>query len=357
MKNFFYLVLLLGLSFTLSACVSFKGTPKDTSKIDGGVFKSDNKAVSWKQKVLIPTITGKPANFAGANVISLVMDPANNKVLYLGSLSSGLFYSLNGGDEWQSVAYFNSKTIRAIAVDPKATCRVFVAYDNKVFRTDDCLRTWKQIYYDNDPTVGIEDIIIDHYESQNIYLAISRGDILKSSDYGDSWRTIINLDDRVRSFAIDPKDSRNIFVITYKSGVYRTNSDENFIKFEILNNFLKEKDLGLNNVREMIFAGENKNEIFVSTSYGLVKSIDNGVSWEKLNLITSEEKASINSLAVNPKNIQEIYYVTNTTFYKSIDGGINWTPNKVQSSRSGWKLLIDPVEPNVIYMGLRKIEK
>jgi len=58
-------------------------------------------------------------------------------------------------------------------------------------------------------------------------------------------------------------------------------------------------------------------------------------------------------MAVNPQNTQEIYYVTNTTFYRSLDGGENWKTIKMPTSAIGWKLLIDPKEPNIIYLGIK----
>ena len=97
--------------------------------------------------------------------------------------------------------------------------------------------------------------------------------------------------------------------------------------------------------------------IFLATAYGLLKSGDKGVTWEQIQVIPPEKKATINALAVNPENSQEIYYVTNTTFYRSVDGGENWSSRKLPTSRAGWKLLIDPKNPSIIYMGVRKLGK
>ncbi|GAF89261.1 unnamed protein product, partial [marine sediment metagenome] len=46
----------------------------------------------------------------------------------------------------------------------------------------------------------------------------------------------------------------------------------------------------------------------------------------------------------------------NTTFYRSLDSGENWTTKKLPTTRAGWKLLIDPDNPDIIYMGVRSIK-
>jgi hypothetical protein len=60
---------------------------------------------------------------------------------------------------------------------------------------------------------------------------------------------------------------------------------------------------------------------------------------------------------ISPKNVEEIYYATNTTFYRTSDGGKNWTTRKLPTSRAGWRLIVDPEDTNVIYMGVREIKK
>ena len=95
----------------------------------------------------------------------------------------------------------------------------------------------------------------------------------------------------------------------------------------------------------------------MALSQGILKSVDNGDSWTKVELITSEKNASINALALNPKDAKELYYATKTTFYSSFDGGVSWMTRKLPSTRAGWRLLIRPDQPNVIFMGMKKFPK
>ena len=79
--------------------------------------------------------------------------------------------------------------------------------------------------------------------------------------------------------------------------------------------------------------------------------------WKDINLITPPGTVDIYSLAVNPKNGQEMFYGTDVTLYKTIDGGKSWITKKMPSSRAASALLINPDDPNIMYMGVKRVEK
>ncbi|MDD5032383.1 MAG: YCF48-related protein, partial [Patescibacteria group bacterium] len=154
--------------------------------------------------------------------------------------------------------------------------------------------------------------------------------------------------------AISPADSRLIFVATARKGIFR--STDNGANWVSLEEKLKDFKDALS-FKDLVVAQADNGLIFLATNYGMLKSADNGENWEKIELITPEKKATINSVAVSPKNSKEIYYVTNTTFYRSLDGGINWATKKLPTTRAGWKLLINPDKTDIIYLGARSVEK
>lgn len=353
MKHKILILIILFLAITTSGCVSFKSGKKDTSSIDGGVFKTYNKGANWQQKILIPTVKGRPGNFASLNFYSMSMDPSDRKAIYFGSVNSGLLYTYDGGDNWRQ-ANGLSGTIRAVAVDPNSKCIIYTTIGNKVYKSNDCNRTWHQVYYDNVLNTTVDAVAIDHYNSSVIYIGVSRGDLIKSYDMGEGWQTIHRFNNKIEKIIIDPNESRTIYVVTNKKGVFRSfDSGDNW---HDLNKILKELKIGLN-VKDLIFIKNEPGKIFLATPQGIVRSDDNAETWEKIKLIPPENKATVNAITINPKNTKEIYYVTNTTFNRSLDGGENWTPTKLPTSRFGRKLIIDPEEPNVIYMGVFRIIK
>lgn len=353
-KSLGLVTLLFSFVFITTGCVQVKGNKKRNVGVnDGGIYKTIDQGTTWKQKALIPTITGNK-NFASINVASLELDPSDEKAVYFGSIGKGLIYSYDGGTSWKQAVGLGAVSVRDIAVDPNNKCTIFLAVNNKVLKTEDCSRTWRQVYYDNDTISTIDSIAVDQYDSRIVYFGISRGDLVKSFDGGESWQTIHRLNDRIKRIILDPNDSRNIFVMTVKKGIFRTeNAGESWTDF---NEILKKLKLGLD-VKELRLISSEPDTIFIATNYGLLRSGDRGVTWKQIKLIPPEKKAVINAMVVNPLDGNEIYYVTNTVFYRTLDGGENWTPIKLPTTRASWRLQIDPEKPGTIYMGLRSLAK
>jgi len=352
-KNKLRFSLLVIAILLISGCsISFK--TKNSNLNDAGVYKTKTKGDKWAQMVLIPTVSGRPKNIGGINVNVLVMDPSDNKTIYWGSEDNGLFYTYDGARSWQLASSLGKKTINAVAVDPNSKCIIYAAANNEVYKSTDCSRSWSAVYFDNSEKTQIKAIAIDHYDSANVYIGTSRGEIIKSQDRGGTWRVIKRFKNEIMSIIISPSDSRNIFVATKSKGIFR--SFDNGDTWESLKEELKEFKSSTS-FRDLVVLGGTPGYIFLATDYGLLKSSDNGDSWSKIELITPPKKAKVNAIAVNHKNIKEIYYVTNTTFYRSLDGGENWTTKQLPTAGKGWKLIIDPEDSSVIYMGVKKVGK
>lgn len=354
-KKISFLFFLIGMLFISSGCVNIK-SKKDTSDIDGGVFKTSNKGDVWQQKVLIPTTSGKPRSFAGISVSSMVLDPSDEKAIYFGSEGNGMFYSYNGGAEWMVADKLIKASIRSIAVDPEFKCTIYAAAGNRLYKSTDCSRNWKEVYYDNDVTVKVDYVVIDHYNTSNIYIGLSRGDIVKSENGGQEWHTIARLKKNVLKIVLDPVDSRKMYILT-KNKIHKSiDGGENWDEFDVLHEKMKEFDLS-DNIKDFVITKSEEPKMFVATYYGLMRSNDDGKTWEKISLIPPEKNATINAIAVNDKNDKEIYYVTNTTFFRSSDGGENWATKKLPTTKSGWKILIDPQDTNILYMGVKGVQQ
>ncbi len=353
MKN--KLLILAALIFIMiftTGCISLTTSKQKQAVIDGGVFKTVNKGETWQHTVLIPTISGRPGSIANFSVNSMKMDPSDNKAIYFGSYGNGLFYTYDEAQTWQPAISLGAGIIKDIAIDANSKCIIYAAIKNAVYKSTDCNRTWSRVYYDHDLKVTINAIAIDHYSSEHIYIGSSRGEIIKSFDRGDSWQTLHRFTKNVERIIIDPHDSRNIFAATSKKSVYRSNN--NGVDWIDLHDNLKEFRGG-RNFKDLVISKAEPGLLFLATDYGLIRSDDGGDNWTEIKLIPPQQKATINAIAVNPQNASEIYYVTNTTFYRSIDGGENWSTIKLPTAKAGWKLLIDPENPDVIYMGVRSL--
>lgn len=364
------LTLLLALVFLMTSACTISTTSSGTkTDKDSSVFLSTNSGDTWQIMTAVPTTDGRTLNINDVNVNLMTMDPQDSLAVYLATFDRGLYYTYKITNGWNEVTSLPKATVSDVKVDPRNKCTIYVAMANRLYRSQDCARNWTQVYFDNDPGVSVNAIAVDHYNTRNIYIGTSRGEIIKSLDNGDAWRTIQRLEEGVSKLIISPLDSRLVFVATAKNRIFsftsNTNTNQanstdleaNFLveNWTDLNDVLSEYNLG-NSFRDLVVCAKD-GSMFIATEKIILRSADNGVNWENIKLIQPDKDAVINALAVNPQNSSDIYYVTNTTFFKSADGGTTWVTKKLPTARAGRELLIDFNNPNVIYLGTIKQTK
>ena len=365
MKKRLFITSILILALFLGGCsVSIKS--KSGGGNDGGVYISPNKGEVWKQMVMVPTINGRTEDIGFVNVNALEMDPNDSAAIYLASEEFGLYYTYNITKGWQKVEELGSNTIVDVEVDPKETCSVYVALNNKVMKTEDCSRTWSQLYLVPNQEFSLTDIAVDHFNTSHIYISTSAGDLIKSIDGGDNWRTIQRFNDPVAEVVMNPSDSREVYVATKNNDLYRFNANSN-LSYEELNKYKNRLD-GTNwrNIREELgdydlgdtfvsleFTADGQDIVWASNQ-ALMHSPDGGLSWLPLSLLTPPEETNIKAMAINPENSEEIYYGTDAVFVKSRDGGATWSVNDLPSGRVSSDIVIDHENPNLLYLAIKR---
>jgi photosystem II stability/assembly factor-like uncharacterized protein len=289
-------------------------------------------------------------------VSALAVDPGDPKAIYFGSEGSGLLYSYDSGETWQIAKSLGQGVVSSVAVDTKNKCVIYASIANKLFKSEDCSRSWETVYHDTGLNARITDVVVDHFDPEVIYIGLNRsqGDIIKSSNGGQSWQTVHRTSKgKLKIIMMDPNDSRKLYAVTEKDGVYRTvNNGITWQAISSIDAKLKEFKLG-REFRDMVITKGQNPTIYLAMKSGIMRSVDDGVDWEKINLIPPEKDASINTIAASSTKSNLIYYATNTTFYHSNDGGENWATYKLPTTRAGWKLLLDPVIEGVVYMGVK----
>ncbi len=362
------IILLVTAALVVSACSITTTSSSTSGDSDSSVFLSVDQGDTWRSMTAVPNTSGRPQNITDINVNVMTMDPQDSLAVYLASFDNGLFYTYNITEGWQAINGLPKTTINDVKVDPQNKCIIYAAVANRVYRSADCSRSWTQIYFDNNPGVNVNAIVIDHYNSRNLYIGTSRGEIIKSIDAGEFWRTIQRLEEGVAKLIISPLDSRLVFVATTKNRIFSFTSntftnpynsadlEQNFLveNWTDLDDVLFDYDLGAN-FKDLIVCAKD-GSMFIATDKLILRSADNGITWENIKLIPPDREAIINSLAVNPQNSDEFYYVTNTTFFHSNDGGATWSTKKLPTKRAGRELLIDFNDPKVIYLGTIKLK-
>ncbi|MEK7516542.1 MAG: hypothetical protein AAB562_03015 [Patescibacteria group bacterium] len=351
MNKIKFLIAFGALALMGAGCVTIQGSG---GAADGGVYKSANKGEEWVQKAAVLTIPGRTASIASVNTINISADPQDPRALYLGTAESGLWVSYDGAESWFAAGGLARGQVPAVAVDPKTKCTIYAAFENKVMKSTDCSREFKGVYFDSRQGVTVTAVALDSFDPKIVYAGLSTGDLLKSADSGATWSPSFRFESPVRKILIDHLDTRIVYAATAERGIWKTtNAGKDWADV----NAGLEKFAGSKTFRDMATDRSATGTLVLASQYGLLKTRDGGNSWEALQLLTPPGSATIYSLAVNPKDGNEMYYGTGSTFYKTANGGINWSTRKLPSSRAATVLHIDPSNPSIIYMGVRRFEQ
>ncbi len=340
---------ILGLSLILlgAGCL---GGGSSSSGSDGGVFKTVDAGEEWSQTVVVPTAAGI-GTLSTTDVLNIEMDPQDNNYLYLGTRSSGLLYSEDAGASWRQPRFsaLADGLIYKVEVDPTDVCKVYVAKGSRLYATDDCMHSFdSEVYVDNRSGVSVVQVAVDWYNPRTLWIGLSNGDVLKSGDSGRTWTTVLKTTEEISGFLIRNSDSQQILVSTFTQGIYKTtDGGENWEELDGGLSKLKQSD----RVYSMV-QSEDSGVVIAASVYGLARSTDFGETWEAIPLLTSPGQVTIRSVAIDAENPTTIYYASNATFYRTTDGGTTWDTEKFPTSRVPRALLVDPEDPQVLYIGV-----
>ena len=339
-------LLLLG-----AGCIQFNAG--GTAKADGGVFKSIDRGGTWAQKASLAS-TGGGKSITGLNIKSIVMDPSDNQALYALAAEGGVYFTYDGAESWRRLDALGGAGINAFLIDQRNKCVLFSGSGNRAAKSIDCGRTWQAVYLDSRPQQVVTALAQNPSNGNIIYLGTSGGDLIRSADSGASWTPINIFGSRIARIIFDPFNSGIIYVGTMGGGVWK--SDNGGADWKNINEKMGQFSENIKFVDIIPSRSEPGTYIHVSR-YGLLKTVDGGENWKKINLLTPPGTTDIYSLAIDPKDGKIIYYSTGSTFYKSTDGGNKWITKKLPGSRVAAALLIDKDAPAIIYMAALRVKE
>ena len=262
-----------------------------------------------------------------------------------------MVYTEDGAVSWRlpRLTSLQDGMIQDIEVNPSKSCEVYVAKGEKLFKSTNCMRTFDdETYVETRAGIVVSQVAIDWYTQGVIWIGLSNGDILKSVDDGASWKTVLNMGGEISSILLSSKDSRQVIISSINKGMQRTIDAGDH--WEKLDSQLKEFS-GANQVFALTQTIDG-GLILAATKYGLLRSTDDGASWDALSLLTSPGQVVIYTVAVAPKDPNTMYYATPGTFYRTSDGGQTWQTKKFPSTRIPRAILVDPQDASVLYVGV-----
>ena len=305
--------------------------------VDGGVWRTENAALTW-----VPLFDAQAISSIGAMAIA----PSNPNVIYVGTgeaslrsditFGTGVFKSTDGGAHWEQVGLEDTRQIGKVLVDPRDAEIVLVAAlghayapndERGVFRSTDGGHHWTKVLF-TDRDTGAIDLVSDPVDPSIVYAAMYSARRTPWSQY-------------------PPNEGPG-------AGIYRS-SDGGATWAPAGTAGLPAGPLGRIGLAVGRTATGTRVYALVGApnGSGLYRSDDGGAHWALAGAdprITSRQWY-FGRVFVDPTNA-DIVYAPNVSLLRSTDAGRTWTPIKGAPGGDDYhEMWIDPLQPSHLLVG------
>lgn len=258
-----------------------------------------------------PIANAQATNSVSGRVRAVVIDPSDpsGNTIYIGGAQGGVWKTLNGGASWKPMSdHIASIAISSLVLDPADSKIVYAGtgeigggiYGAGVFRSADRGKTWVQLgasVFDDDPGRGAyigkvalgSSSVTNPLTDRTLHVASNRG-IYRSTDGGQSWQKV--LDCQGTDIVVDPADPAVIYAACNSVGIYKSSS------YGAKNSWTKVQDAS--SPRVLPTSGFRRINLAIVSNPGLTSTT----------LFASME---------------DTFYRELKGLWKSSNGGVNWT--------------------------------
>jgi photosystem II stability/assembly factor-like uncharacterized protein len=346
-KKIIALSFLFVLTFLLSGC-SLNTALVSTKDLmaNATVIKTDDAGSTWNPKIKVDD----KKTIASVDVLSMVINPNDSNIVYIGTVADGLFVTKDAGETWSQVAF--PEKAYGLVIDPNNPDIMYASGvlngRAKIFKRLAEGQEWKEIYTEPANGTTISSIAIDRTNSRVLYAGTSEGVIIKTTDAGVSWTNIKKAEGPIIGIGFDNSNASHVFFGVFQTGVLETKNAGATVE-----DITEKVDTANHNrsVYTLVADPYLSGVVYVGTEAGIFKK--SGETWVPMNMIESSKVFPVRAIAVNPKNSKEIMYSSAKAIYKSVDSGTTWSTFQLNTSKELSTIKYDPMDPSKIYAGLR----
>lgn len=261
--------------------------------------------------------TGPPGG--DARVLSSVPGQPNH--LYLGTTTSWVYESFDGGSNWHRLAKLDGDddlVLDHIVVDPADTSTIYVAgwrhADGGLWVSHDAGKTWEE-----SPGLHGQSIrsFLQSPSDHEILFAGTLTGVFRSTDAGASWTQISEKGSleihEVESLAVDPNDSDTVYAGTWHLPWKTTDGGKTWKN-------IKQGIIDDSDVFSIILDPETPKTVYLSACSGIYKSETAGARFRKIQGIPATARRT-RVLKQDPADRKIVYAGTTEGLYKTTDAG------------------------------------
>jgi photosystem II stability/assembly factor-like uncharacterized protein len=193
---------------------------------------------------------------------------------------------------------------------------------------------------------------IDPADSRHIFLGTAVGWIYDSHDGGSHWERVSQISKRndlvIDHILADHENPKRLIVAVYTvdhpdGGIY--------ISEDYGKNWYSQAEMRGQSVRSLTRSSSDPKQLVAGTLRGVFRSKDNGVHWKQISPESSTEIKEVQSVAIDPADPDVIYAGTWHLPWKTTDGGATWSNIKdgIIDDSDVFSIIVDPKDPKVVY--------
>ncbi|KKR46151.1 MAG: hypothetical protein UU22_C0003G0014 [Parcubacteria group bacterium GW2011_GWA2_40_8] len=348
-----------GVGLVLKGNGGQSGGNSKTTVSGSGILYSEDSGDTWTQRANV--VSGQ--NISKYNITEIAIHPVNTDIIFAGTDSGGLYRSKDASSSWEAVSDKNNillprSMVRAIALDREDPKRFFIAVfqDSKgrILRSEDQGESFQEMYFTSKDKIGVNDVVLSPLNKNQIFIGTDDGLILESSDGGFSWRTIGRFTSPIHKLA---QTSGGVLLAVVKNKGLLRSSDlgANWLESQdTLNGKRLQSFSGANSIEYMVIDPQNAANIYLGTAYGLLRSIDGGISFTAPPLVIPPQSLPVMSIGIDPHNSNIIFVGAGQAVYRSEDGGEHWSVHAVPTNKRLRVMSVFPNSSNKILIGVGK---
>ncbi|MEA2075108.1 MAG: PKD domain-containing protein [Euryarchaeota archaeon] len=167
----------------------------------GGIYKSTNGGLGWA------AVNGPCKILPGVYypISSMIVDPTNSDIVYIGTVGGGIWRTTNGGSSYEKIWDESGETLLdviSLAISPADHSIIYAAaYNFKPL----CTMGWSSV--------------------------LTQNRLIKFKDGGNTWETLLRSRlspyPKIEDIVVDYKNTDIVYVITQTFDVYKIDGDEN----------------------------------------------------------------------------------------------------------------------------------
>ena len=354
--------LLMFITVSFSGCLNLSkkddDVEKDAVNNHQGVFKSVDGGRTWEQRV---KVEGEGL-IDSVKISSMIMDPNDKNILYLGTASNGLYKSENGADSWKKITDENnilSETIviNDIAIEKGNSNIIYLATLNngkgELLKSEDGGKSWNKSHIIAEAGKAVTAVEIDPIFSNVVYIGTGQNGFIKSEDKGETWVALYWFSAVIENILIDFGNSQGI-VVKLSNDIFKSvNGGREWESLATNINSSSGVAVKFAAISSLTMDSHNPLILYINYLNLILKTEDGGETWEKLNTLTPSKTAvgtipQIKQIGII-NNI--VYYGAGNVLYKSDNRGISWSSYDIQIKGDVRYTVSDYTNQDVIYVG------